>query len=90
MSALKHDAFSFKKKKKLSIAEQINVTSSQPRLEPLNLTVYIALKINDNSSKVSDFHSQIGTLMSKAHAPEQKLLVLFRTSGPQRPPVTNY
>ncbi len=28
--------------------------------------------------------------MSKDHAPEQELMVLFKTTGPQRPPVTNY
>ena len=48
------------------------------------------IKINDNSSQVSNFHFQISTLMSKHHAHEQKLLVLFRTPSPQRPPGTNY
>jgi hypothetical protein len=57
--------------------------------QPLNFTVQIASKINDNSFQVSDFHFQIGTLMSKDHAHEQKLLVLFRVPSSQKPPVTN-
>ncbi len=71
------------------ILGQLNVNRSQPSLEPLNFTVQIAPKINDNSSQVSDFHFQIGTLMSKDHAHEHKLLVLFRAPSPQKPPVTN-
>ncbi len=72
------------------ILGQLNVNRSQPSLEPLNFTVQITSKINDNSSQVSDFHFQIGTLMSKNHANDQKLLVLFRAPSPQKPPVTNY
>jgi len=85
--ALQHDVFN---SKNYLIIRQLHVNSSQPSLEPLNFTVYIASKINVNSSKVSDFHFQIGTLMSKDHAPEQKLLILFRAPSPQRPPGTNY
>ena len=85
--ALKHNVFH---SKNCLIIGQLNVNRSQPGLEPLNFTVYITSKINVNSSKVSDFHFQIGTLMSKDHAPEQKPMVLLRAPGPQRPPVTNY
>jgi transcription initiation factor IIF auxiliary subunit len=85
--AIKHDVLNSKNCLKI---RQLHDNSSQPSLEPLNFTVYIASEINDNSSKVSDFHFQIGTLMSKDHAPEQKLLVLFRAPGPQRPPGTDY
>jgi hypothetical protein len=85
--ALQHDVFN---SKNCPIIRQLHVNSSQPSLEPLNFTVYIASKINISSSQVSDSHFQIGTLMSKDHAPEQKLLILFRAPSPQRPPGTNY
>jgi hypothetical protein len=85
--ALQHDVFNSKNR---PIIRQLHVNSSQPSLEPLNFTVYIASKINISSSQVSDSHFQIGTLMSKDHAPEQKLLILFRAPSPQRPPGTNY
>jgi hypothetical protein len=71
------------------ILGQLNVNKSQPSLEQLNFTVRNASEISDNSFQVSNFHFQIGTLMSKDHAHEQKLLVLFRAPSPQKPPVTN-
>ena len=85
--ALKHNVFH---SKNCLIIGQLNVNRSQPGLEPLNFTVYITSRINVNSSKVSDFHFQIGTLTSKDPAPEQKLLVLFKAPHPQKPPGTNY
>ncbi len=81
--ALKHNVFHSKN----CLIIQLNVIRSQPGLEPLNFAVYITSKINVNSSKVSDFHFQIGTLMS---TPEQKLPVLFKAPDPQRPPGTDY
>jgi hypothetical protein len=85
--ALKHNVFH---SKNCLIISQLNVIRSQPGLEPLNFAVYITSKINVNSSKMSDFHFQIGTLMSKDPTPEQTLPVLFKAPDPQRPPGTDY
>ncbi len=55
--ALKQNVFHSKNR---LIIGQLIVNISQPGLEPLNFAVYITSKINVNSSKMSDFHFQIG------------------------------